>query len=81
MRLTMQTDYALRMLIQLGVHNDRLVTVSETARAYQVSKPYDEGGASALPGRVRQNRAREWRRAPARDATLRNQCRRSGASY
>jgi Rrf2 family transcriptional regulator, nitric oxide-sensitive transcriptional repressor len=38
MRLTMHTDYALRMLIQLGVHNDRLVTVSETARAYQVSK-------------------------------------------
>jgi Rrf2 family transcriptional regulator, nitric oxide-sensitive transcriptional repressor len=38
MRLTMQTDYALRMLIQLGVRNDRLVTVSETARAYQVSK-------------------------------------------
>ena len=38
MRLTMQTDYALRMLIQLGVHNDRLVTVNETARAYQVSK-------------------------------------------
>jgi Rrf2 family transcriptional regulator, nitric oxide-sensitive transcriptional repressor len=38
MRLTMQTDYALRMLIQLGVHNDRLVTVSETAETYQVSK-------------------------------------------
>jgi Rrf2 family transcriptional regulator, nitric oxide-sensitive transcriptional repressor len=38
MRLTMQTDYALRMLIQLGVHSDRLVTVSETARTYQVSK-------------------------------------------
>jgi Rrf2 family nitric oxide-sensitive transcriptional repressor len=38
MRLTMQTDYALRMLIQLGVHSDRLVTVSETARAYHVSK-------------------------------------------
>jgi Rrf2 family transcriptional regulator, nitric oxide-sensitive transcriptional repressor len=38
MRLTMHTDYALRMLIQLGVHNDRLVTVSETARTYQVSK-------------------------------------------
>jgi Rrf2 family nitric oxide-sensitive transcriptional repressor len=34
----MQTDYALRMLIQLGVHTDRLVTVSETARTYQVSK-------------------------------------------
>jgi Rrf2 family transcriptional regulator, nitric oxide-sensitive transcriptional repressor len=38
MRLTMQTDYALRMLIQLGVHADRLVTVSETALAYRVSK-------------------------------------------
>ena len=38
MRLTMQTDYALRMLIQLGVNNDRLVTVSETAQAYQISK-------------------------------------------
>jgi Rrf2 family transcriptional regulator, nitric oxide-sensitive transcriptional repressor len=38
MRLTMQTDYALRMLIQLGVHADRLVTVKETAEAYRVSK-------------------------------------------
>jgi Rrf2 family transcriptional regulator, nitric oxide-sensitive transcriptional repressor len=38
MRLNMQTDYALRMLILLGVHTDRLVTVSETAEAYQVSK-------------------------------------------
>ena len=38
MRLTMQTDYALRMLIQLGVHTNRLVTVSETACAYRVSK-------------------------------------------
>jgi Rrf2 family nitric oxide-sensitive transcriptional repressor len=38
MRLTMHTDYALRMLIQLGVHSDRRVTVSETARVYQVSK-------------------------------------------
>lgn len=38
MRLTMQTDYSLRMLIQLGVHTDRLVTVSETAHTYQVSK-------------------------------------------
>lgn len=38
MRLTMHTDYALRLLIQLGVKNDRLVTVSETARTYGVSK-------------------------------------------
>jgi Rrf2 family nitric oxide-sensitive transcriptional repressor len=34
----MQTDYALRMLIQLGVHANRLVTVNETACAYRVSK-------------------------------------------
>jgi Rrf2 family nitric oxide-sensitive transcriptional repressor len=38
MRLTMQTDYALRMLIQLGVHANRLVTVKETAEVYRVSK-------------------------------------------
>jgi Rrf2 family transcriptional regulator, nitric oxide-sensitive transcriptional repressor len=38
MRLTMQTDYALRMLIQLGVHTNRLVTIRETASTYQVSK-------------------------------------------
>lgn len=38
MRLTMQTDYALRILIQLGVHANRLVTVKETAEAYHVSK-------------------------------------------
>jgi Rrf2 family transcriptional regulator, nitric oxide-sensitive transcriptional repressor len=38
MRLTTQTDYALRMLIQLGVHTGRLVTVSETAQTYRVSK-------------------------------------------
>src|SRR5882757_2602644 len=38
MRLTRHTDYALRMLIQLGVHTDRLVTVNETAQTYQVSK-------------------------------------------
>lgn len=34
----MQTDYALRMLIQLGVYADRRVTVKETAEAYRVSK-------------------------------------------
>jgi Rrf2 family nitric oxide-sensitive transcriptional repressor len=38
MRLTMHTDYALRMLIQLGTNNDRLVTVAETAQVYSVSK-------------------------------------------
>ncbi len=38
MHLTMHTDYALRMLIHLGVNNNRLVTVSETANAYNISK-------------------------------------------
>ena len=38
MHLTMHTDYALRMLIHLGVNNNRLVTVSETAKAYNISK-------------------------------------------
>jgi Rrf2 family transcriptional regulator, nitric oxide-sensitive transcriptional repressor len=38
MRLTMQTDYALRMLIQLGVHTNRLVTIGEAASTYRVSK-------------------------------------------
>jgi Rrf2 family transcriptional regulator, nitric oxide-sensitive transcriptional repressor len=40
MRLTMHTDYALRILIQLGVHPDRLVTVGETAEAYGISKDH-----------------------------------------
>ena len=37
MRLTQFTDYALRTLLYLGVHNDRLVPVAEVARSYRVS--------------------------------------------
>ena len=37
MRLTKFSDYSLRLLIYLGVHNDRLVSVGEVSRAYQVS--------------------------------------------
>lgn len=37
MRLTQFTDYALRTLLYLGVHDDRLVPVSEVARSYRVS--------------------------------------------
>ena len=39
MRLTLYTDYALRMLIHLGIQRDgRLVTVGEIATAYGISK-------------------------------------------
>ena len=37
MRLTQFTDYALRTLLYLGVHDDRLVPVSEVARSYRIS--------------------------------------------
>ncbi len=37
MRLTQFSDYALRTLLFLGVHRDRLVPVAEVARSYHVS--------------------------------------------
>ena len=37
MRLTQFSDYALRTLLYLGVHDDRLVPVAEVARSYGVS--------------------------------------------
>ena len=39
MRLTLYTDYALRVLIHLGIQEDgRLVTISEIAKAFKISK-------------------------------------------
>jgi len=38
MRLTIYTDYALRTLIYLGVHRDRLCTIGEIAARYVISK-------------------------------------------
>ena len=38
MRLTLHTDYALRVLIYAGMHADRLCSVSEIANAYGVSR-------------------------------------------
>jgi len=38
MRLTVQTDYALRMLMHLAVHDGRLSTISEIAIRYGISK-------------------------------------------
>lgn len=37
MRLTQFSDYALRTLLYLGVHDDRLVPVAEVARSYGIS--------------------------------------------
>jgi Rrf2 family nitric oxide-sensitive transcriptional repressor len=38
MQLTAHTDYALRVLMYLAVHEQRLVTISEMATAYGISK-------------------------------------------
>lgn len=38
MRLTLYTDYALRVLTYLGAHDGRLCSVSEIARSYDVSR-------------------------------------------
>jgi Rrf2 family nitric oxide-sensitive transcriptional repressor len=37
MRLTLYTDYALRVLIHLALHDDRLCSISEVSRAYDAS--------------------------------------------
>jgi Rrf2 family nitric oxide-sensitive transcriptional repressor len=38
MRMTSHSDYALRVLIYLAMHTDRLVTSEEIASAYRISK-------------------------------------------
>jgi Rrf2 family nitric oxide-sensitive transcriptional repressor len=38
MKLTHYSDYSLRVLIYLGVRNDRLVTISEIAESYDISR-------------------------------------------
>lgn len=40
MRLTLMTDYALRLLIYVGRHPDRLCTISEVAGAYDISESH-----------------------------------------
>ena len=38
MRLTSFTDYSIRVLLYVNVHNDRLVNIQEIADAYGISK-------------------------------------------
>lgn len=40
MRLTQHSDYAMRLLMYVGRHSDRLCTISEVARAYGISEPH-----------------------------------------
>ena len=40
MRLTVYSDYALRLMMYLGLNADRLSTISEIAGAYRISKAH-----------------------------------------
>lgn len=40
MRLTNMSDYAVRLLIYLSKHRDRLCTIAEVANAYNISEPH-----------------------------------------
>lgn len=40
MRLTTLTDYAMRLLIYVGQHPDRLCTIAEVAQAHGISEPH-----------------------------------------
>lgn len=40
MRLTAMTDYAMRLLMHVGQHPDRLCTIGEIAQAYGISEPH-----------------------------------------
>jgi len=40
MRLTIMTDYAMRLLMHVGQNQDRLCTISEIAQAHAISEPH-----------------------------------------
>lgn len=40
MRLTMMTDYAMRLLMYVAQHPDRLCTIAEVARVYDISEAH-----------------------------------------
>lgn len=60
MRLTLHTDFALRLLMLLALENDRLHTIEEVARRYRISRDHlkkvaqtltQEGFVESLRGR------------------------------
>src|SRR5215469_17393889 len=40
MRLTLFTDFALRVLIQVGLNDGKLTTIKDIARSFGISKPH-----------------------------------------
>lgn len=60
MQLTLYTDYALRSLLYLGLHRDRLVPAAEIAAAYGISEHHvaKVGKALVKAGYVRALRGR-----------------------
>ena len=40
MQLTALSDYSLRLMMMVTAHSDRLVTIEETARAYDISRAH-----------------------------------------
>lgn len=60
MRLTMMSDYALRVLIFAAAHPDRLVTIDETLAAYGISRGHlmKIVGVLASAGMLRSQRGR-----------------------
>ena len=38
MRLTLHTDYALRILIQVGLNEGKLTTINNIAQSFEISK-------------------------------------------
>lgn len=51
MRLTTFSDYSLRMLMFAAANRDRLVTIEETARAYDISRAHLMKVANLLVGK------------------------------
>ena len=48
MHLTVGTDYALRVLMYVGTHSERMCTVAEIARAHDISEPHVKKVAQSL---------------------------------
>ena len=78
MRLTRYTDYALRVLIYLGARPDKLCSISEISRGYDISQNHlmkvvnDLVNAGYLvSARGRFGGVRRWRRHPLPVSTAR----------